>query len=236
MTKIRRENKVVRYLIIVLALILALLYVINPDTRVPVVINLIFLGISFVVYSSKEYQDDLIGINPKRFFLYAFFGLLAGGAFVLATAFIPGLSIGYPILPNSVSESLRGFFVNFVSPLTETILFLGAIFAFLHNFDTKRKYTLWIIVGVSIFFALFHIGAYVAGFYEYPSFTDAFGAVSANISAFLVAFIFNMIVASIMVYTPMKDLVFGFFFHFVPNATTFFLSAVTFVFHLPLIR
>lgn len=228
MVKITKENKAVRYIILAVAFVLAFLGVVNPETRTAVFIDLVFLGISYLVYSTDEYQDDLIGIQKGNAFESVMWGIFFTFAFFLITLLIPGLSIGYPQLAGDISGSLKWFLIVIVSPIVETIFFLGTVYAFVRNFQRKSQSRFLPIFISSIAFAIFHVGAYIAGWYAYPDFASGLSAVWANISGFIVAFLFNMVAGYMVTSKKVKNQIFAFVFHFGLNFVSASLSIITF--------
>lgn len=237
MEEILKQNLIVRNVIVGMAFILAFLWVINPPARSAVGINLVFLVIAFLVYRSKEYQDDLVGISGNNVFASIGYGIIFTAGFFLITLVVPGMSIGYPSLPASISDSLKFFLVVFVAPVVETIFFQGALYAWVSNFDsTNDKRKKWIAILVQAFgFSLFHLGAYVSGFYMYPGFTEGMTAVLANISGFLVAFAFALIAGWFMTRNGVKNLIFVGVFHLGLNLVSYSLSVAVFLSSLPII-
>ncbi len=231
------ENITVRNIIIGYAFVLAFLWVINPPARSAVGINLIFLVIAFLVYRGKEYQDDLIGIGKSNILASVGYGVLFTFMFFLITLVVPGMSIGYPSLPASISDSLKFFLVVLVAPIVETFFFQGALYAWVSNFDSsKNKSRKWIAIFVqALGFSLFHLGAYVSGFYMYPGFTEGMTAIMANISGFVVAFLFALIAGWFMTRDGVKNLVFVAVFHLGLNLVSYSLSVAVILVALPLI-
>jgi len=195
------RNKIIRYVIIATFIILAFIFVINPstDTLRAVGISMIFLIIGFIIYSTKEYQDDLIGIRTDNFFQESGYGVLFAVGFIIISSLVPFFSLAYPSFPASIGYSLQWFLVVVIAPITETILFQGAIFAFFRNFNPKNK-LLWIIL-VSLLFSLFHLGSYIFGFYTLSG-SEGLEAFTSNISAFITAFIFSF---TAMIFALRKD-------------------------------
>lgn len=220
------HNLIVRNVILGMAFVLAFLWVVNPPARSAVGINLVFLGISFLVYRAKEYQDDLIGINKENILPSIGYGIVFTFFFFLITLVVPGMSIGFPSLPASISDQLKFFLVVVVAPITETIFFQGALYAYISNFDvSKNKAKKWrAIIIQALGFSAFHISAYVSGFYMYPGFTEGMTALSANISGFIVAFLFALIAGWFVTRDGIKNLVFVGVFHLGLNAIAYSLS------------
>jgi len=234
---ILKHNLIVRNVIIGMAFILTFLWVINPPARSAVGINLIFLAVSFLVYRAREYQDDLIGIETSNILPSVGYGILFTFFFFLVTLVVPGMSIGVPSLPASISDSLKFFLVVMVAPIAETIFFQGALYAYISNFDgTMTKSKKWrAIIIQALGFSIFHVGAYVSGFYMYPGFTEGMSAISANISGFIVAFLFALIAGWFMTTDGVKNLVFVGVFHLGLNLVAYSLAVAVFLVAGPLI-
>lgn len=235
--KILKENLTVRNIIIGMTFILAFLWVINPPARSAVGINLVFLVIAFLVYRAEEYQDDLIGVKWTNILPSIGYGVIFTALFFLITLIVPGMSIGFPSLPASISDSLKFFLVVIVAPIVETIFFQGALYAWVSNFDlTKDKRKKWIAIIIQAFgFSLFHLGAYVSGFYMYPGFTEGLTAVLANISGFVVAFLFAILAGWFVTRDGIKNLVFVVVFHLGLNLIAYSLSVAVFLVSIPMI-
>jgi len=233
--KITKESFWVRNIILGFFFLLAFLWVVNPTSRSAVGINLIFLVICFVSYRAIELQDDLIGVKSKNSGLCVAYGVLATFSFYLVTLFVPGMSIGYPSLPASISDSLKFFLVVIVAPIVESIFFQGALYAYVHNFGNGKKKYRWIAIFVqAIAFSMFHIGAYVTGFYNYPGFTEGMSAIYANISGFIVAFVFALIAGIVVTANGVKNLIFAIVFHLGINLVSYSLSVAVYLISLSL--
>ena len=129
-----------RIIIVGFLALLMFLWVINPPARSAVGINIIFLVISFIVYYAREYEDDRIGISKKNLLPSIGYGVIFTFLFFLITLVVPGMSIGFPSLPASISDNLKFFLIVLVAPIVETIVFQGALMAWVSNFDrTKDK-------------------------------------------------------------------------------------------------
>lgn len=232
-----KHNLNVRNIIIGMAFLLAFLWVINPLARSAVGINLVFLSIAFLVYRAKEYQDDLIGVSKKNIWSSVGYGVVFTFLFFLVTLVVPGMSLGFPVLPASISDTLKFFLVVIVAPIVETIFFQGSLYAYVSNFDgtiDKRKKWRAILIQ-AVGFSIFHLGAYVAGFYMYPGFTEGMSAVMANISGFIVAFLFALLAGWFVTRDGVKNLVFVGVFHLGLNLIAYSLAVTVFLGSLPLI-
>lgn len=224
------ENVAVRNIIIGYTFILAFIYVINPLARSAVAINLVFAAISFLVYRGPEYQDDLVGIKKGTNVTAILYGVLFTFLFFLVTLVVPGMSLGYPTVPASIADSLKFFLVVLVAPVIESIFFQGALYAYINNLDktpTPREKWRAIIIQ-AIAFSLFHLGAYIVGFYEYPDFAAGFGAFWANLSSFIVAFVFALIAGYMVTKDNIKNLLFAIVFHLGLNFIAYVINSINF--------
>ena len=218
---VKSENNNVIRLIFALAFLLAFLFVINPLTRTALGIYLFFLVVSYLVYSSSVYQNVLIGLSKRNIGRSLIWAAILGGSFYILTKFFPGFSLGLPILPNAISDQLKFFIVVGVAPIVETIMFQGALFAYVREFNPSKSRMLWAVIIQAFAFALFHIGAYVSGFYTYPTFTEGLSAIGANISSFIAAFAFAFLAGIFVIRDGIKNLAFVAVFHFILNLIIF---------------
>ena len=232
-SKVPRPLKIAKYFILGLLILLSFLFAINlgnPDVLWSLGFNIFILLISYLVYNSIDFEKELemsggIPKNTQKNLWSVFYGVIAIFAFWLITALVPGLSLGYPLLPGSISTGFKWFLINIVSPLSETIFFLGVVYAFFYKITHNRYASLTLSSGA---FASFHLGAYILGFYAYPNFVTAFSTFWANIASFVVAFAFNFIAGWIITRPKVRNLVFGFVFHFGLNFINYTFSIVTF--------
>jgi hypothetical protein len=230
---ILKTNRNVRYLILVFALIFAFMFVLVPDARVSSGISLIFLGVGYAFYSTREYQEELLGLDPKKAPYSIGYALVFIVGFLIVTTFVPFLSMAFPRYPEAIGEGLRWFLICICSPVTESIFFQVCIFAFFYNFSKKHKW-LFIIIA-SIIFSSFHLGSYIAGFYNLNA-QEGWTAFTSNFSAFFTAFLFS---TTAMIFALRKgvadmsktDILFYIVFHIGLNVVSFGLAVITFVAH-----
>lgn len=223
---------------ILFGVVLVLLWIINPPGRPAVGINIVLLLMFIAIYSIKAYDDDKIPLKLRLNDIgIAFaFGFLLTSCFFIITSFIPGLSIGIPVLPNSISGELQFFLVVIVAPIVETLFFQGAVFAYFLNFNPSKKLKWLIIIVQALIFALAHLGAYVAGFYAYPGWVEGFSALGDNISAFITAFVFALIAGGIASKKGIENLLVAMLFHLGMNLISYSLSVAVFIVSLPIIK
>jgi membrane protease YdiL (CAAX protease family) len=198
---IKQENKAVRVIIIAMAFLLSFLFVVNPLSQSIISVYIIFLIIAFWIYSMKEYQLELIGISTKTLGRSLIWGLSIGGLFYLATKLVQGLSFGLPLLPNAISDQLKLFIIVLVAPIVEEIFFRGSLLAYLRDTLPTKKNIWMAIIVQAVIFSIFHLGAYITGFYSLPSINVGLMAINSNISAFISAGLFGMIAGIIAVKT-----------------------------------
>lgn len=224
----KQSNKNVRYLILAISFFLAFLFVVVPPIRSSCAIYLVFCVISYVIYSSKDYQNDLSGLEGKGAFLNGFYGLLFGIGFIVVSSVIPFFSLAFPRFPGAIADSLKAVLVIGIAPPVETILFIGAMYAFFRNMNKNHKY-LYITL-VSIFFAGFHLASYILGFYTLSG-AEGLTAITNNLSAFITAFVFNFVAMffGLRDGVSKSNIIFYWVFHTVLNVFAFGLAVITFL-------
>ena len=229
-SKMTSDNLAVRNVLIGYSFVLAFIWVINPLARGAVAINLVFAAIAFLVYCAPEYQDDLVGIKKSTNITAILYGVLFTFLFFIVTLLVPGMSLGFPTVPASIADSLKFFLVVLVAPVIESIFFQGALYAYINNLDktpTPREKWRAIIIQ-ALAFSLFHLGAYIVGFYQYPDFAAGLGAVWANISSFIVAFAFALIAGWMVTKNNIRNLLFAIVFHLGLNLVAYVINTVKF--------
>lgn len=229
MVQITRSSKYVRRIILGGFGVLAFLGAIIPTIRGAVFINLMFLGIAWLVYGGPEYQDNVSSYKSKGAIISIFYGFLATIFFYTATKFIPGLSLAFPSVPNAIADSLRFFLVVVVAPPAEEMFFRGALLGYFGElFPRARHLDVWF---QAIAFSLFHLGAYIIGFYQLPDIASGLSAFYANLSVFIVAFTFGMISGYVLKYgkNTKKNLWFSTTFHWGLNAIAYSLAIAVIV-------
>lgn len=200
-------------------ILLLLIFVAIPPSQGAMGVYLFGLIIALVVYNNKTLQNDLFGISFKgnKLIKSIVYGIIFGAVFLLATALVPGLSLGLPLLPNAISDNIRLFVIIFVAPIIETIIFQGAIFGYFRSI-TKPKTAITI---QALIFALAHIASYVTGFYAYPDFTTGLSAILANISSFFAAFLFAWLAGWFVAKDGIRNLLFVMIFHMILNSVIY---------------
>ena len=183
--------KIVKRIIIGLAMFLAFLGAISPNTRTAVFINLTFLIIAYIIYSTKEYKDEVSTYRTKGALIAVFYGASATILFFIATRFIPGLSLAFPSVPGAIADSLKFFLVVIVAPFVEEVFFRGGMLSFFQNISPKAKH--WPVWAQASAFSLWHLTAFIVGFYMLPDVASGFSSFLANFSVFFMAFSFGLI-------------------------------------------
>jgi len=216
--------------------ILGFIFTVIPPLREALGVYLFLSVIAFVVYRSVRYQGDLIGISKNNLGESVFVGILAGLGFYFLSKLIPGFSFGVPMLPAAISDSMKFFVIVFVAPWIETIAIQGALFGYLlylfKNEEGKYDKGFWLaLFGQALFFALLHLGAYIYGFYQLPSFMQALTGFYANLASFLTAFLFAIVAGLIVYYDGIKNLLAVGIMHMIINFSIYIKLAIV---HLPL--
>lgn len=224
MAKITKTNKYTRRVILGGFVILSFLGAVIPTIRSAVFINLMFLGIAWLVFGGPEYQDNVSSFRSKGAVISIFYGFIATILFYLATRFIPGLSLAFPSVANSIGDSLRFFLVVIVAPPAEEIFFRGSLLGYFGELFPKAKHLDVWLQGIA--FSLFHLGAYILGFYALPDIASGISAFTANLSVFIVALSFGTISGYVLKYgkNTKKNLWFSTVFHWGLNAIAYSLA------------
>lgn len=218
------RKKIAKTATIILGLIIifALLYITNPpDVQKILITYSLLLGVSFLVYKFSAFKDKLIPLNLKGITSFKpgtsgraiGYGVISIAAFFFATRFVPGLSLGLPVVPAAISDTFRFFTIIFIAPIVEEIFFRGVVLGYLRNTKFGRKHVFFAITLGAIFFALAHIGAYISGIYAYPNLPAGLAAFGANIGSFIVAGLFGFLAAFFVLRPKMQNLIFAIIFH-----------------------
>jgi membrane protease YdiL (CAAX protease family) len=187
---IEKSNKNVRNIAVGVLFVLALFWLINPLTRFALGIYLVFLGVSILIYSLRDYQRELVGISSRNLIKSFIWSGLVSFGFFLVTRFIPSFSILYPQLPNAVSDNLRVFIIFAVAPICEELFFRGSLLGYLRSFSKPSSKRIWIsIILTALAFSIFHIVAYAGDIAGLSNFSQVLGAFGSNVSAFFSAMI-----------------------------------------------
>lgn len=225
------QSKVLRFTVnFSLGFIFLLLFLFGtqpPNISRVLLVYIVFLSVATFVYLFAPFKSHLIGVELRgvsalRSFI---FGSIFGGGFLLATKLIPGASIGLPLLPGAVSDSLEAFVIIILAPVSEELIFRGAILGYLSNiFKNKRN----AIIISALLFALAHLSAYISGFYSYPDLPQALSSLGANIGSFIPAFAFGLLSAWFVSKDKIRNLLFSIIFHAFVNLVIFTNLAIIF--------
>ena len=193
---VKEDNKLVVNILIFLLALNVLLYVVYPPLRTATGIYGFLVVIALGVYTNGTFQDYLIGIKKSNLFKVLLIGAGFGLAFVILPRFIPGMSMGIPLLPAAVEDNLKWVVICLFAPIIEEILTRGALLGLVKYMERNRgisTFELWVaIIAQAIFFTLLHATSYAAGWYEAPTWMGAFGTLSAVSASLLAAFLFGV--------------------------------------------
>lgn len=203
---------------------MAKLFQISKDNRIPVIILTIGLFLAFFIstipnlqfasflygfliiialfaYTNPALQTYVIGIPTKGLFVKMLFGLIAGFVILIMPKF--GFSLGVPLVPGSVDNTLRALIILGFAPFIEELSTKGALLGFIKYIASKGKTPTKAIVWTAIFlqavfFTIIHFTAYSQNWYSAPTFGSAWSQISAVsaslISAFIFAFLMGILV------------------------------------------
>jgi len=224
--KIKPDNRRTRTLLVGLIIVLGIIWATNPPAKTALSTYLVISGICFFVYSFTRFRQSLIGIKTANAFPAVIWAGVLGGGFWLALKLVPGLSLGLPVVPNALADTMKFLVIVAVAPIVEEIFFRGVVMGYLKSMMNGKK-LLPIIIQAGLF-AIAHISAYITGFYNYPDFTAGMVAFSANVASFVAAFIFALIVGWFVSRDGMKNLIFAIVFHAIVNLIIY--SSMTIIF------
>lgn len=212
------DNKSIKLtltLVLSLTFLIAIIIATQPPLLKTLLAYFIFLIIVYFIYKDKSYQSELVGISNKNLFRSIFWSFIFGIGFYLMTKFIPGFSIGLPLVPASVSDQLQFVIIVLLAPFVEELFFRGALLGYLRK-TLKKRESLAIFIQ-AILFALAHLGAYVSGIYNYPDFISTLVSINANFAAFGAAFFFGLFAGWFVLRDGIKNLWFTILFHAIIN-------------------
>ena len=164
--KKREVDRVIKFVLVPLLLIVLILMTIIPEFRSSGVIALVLIGFSYLVYVTPRFQNHLIGI-PDNIFQGVGWGLGLFALFFIMMKLVPALSIGIPSVPQSVQEYIVGAFqvgnflsiivIGFIYPIAETTFKASAVTVLIQTYGMKVIYAVLIVAGI---FAGLHSFAY----------------------------------------------------------------------------
>lgn len=221
-----KENslKSVIAVLVAVSIIMVLLISGNNTLLTTLAVYIAMTIICILAYLLKsDIRPTLIGIKKNNLIMTIILGLGMTFLFYII-AQITGLSIGLPRLPGAISDSVRQIVVLGFAPIIESVFFQSIVFSFLLVL-TKNK---WMsIVGQAVVFAFAHLGAYVSGFYSYPTLPAGLLALGQNLGSFISAFLFAFLCMVILTNKKVDNLAFAMVFHFGLNLViSVFLSVV----------
>src|SRR3990167_1584527 len=214
-----KENNVVRNILFTLGILLLLLFVTNPPfVRDALGTYLIIAGFCFFSFKFGDFQKQLIGIrlDRKSIFVSTGWALLFSGGFWPITKLVPGASIGLPLIPQAVGNTLRPFIIIIVAPFFEEILFRSVIIGYLRNLKIFKNKLQLVLIIQAFLFALAHLTAYVTGFYQAP-FEEAILGINAVFASFMAAGIFGYLVGFFVTRDGIRNLLFSILSHGIVN-------------------
>jgi len=207
-----KKIKGVLSLIGIVASILVILITGNA-TLLPILGSYVgMLMVSFVIYSSRVYQPDLVGLSKSNLFKSIVWAMILGGVFFITTKIAPQLSIGLPRISLSIGDTLYMVVVLFFAPVVESI-FQASTYGIISSFSSKNS----ALIGQALIFSVAHVAAYITGFYNYPSLVQGMTAINANLASFIAVFIFAYIGMMFTLKFKINNLAFLIVFHFLVN-------------------
>ena len=129
--EIRKDNNLVVWISGIGLFLALLLYVTYPPLRGATAIYGAISLVCLFFYTNPAFQDYLIGIPRKKILSSLLIGAGVGLAFVVLPRFIPGLSMGIPILPASVESNLKWVVICLFAPFIEEIATRGSLLGFI---------------------------------------------------------------------------------------------------------
>jgi membrane protease YdiL (CAAX protease family) len=231
-----KGNKIVRNIVFGFLMVMAFLFAISISSSDSVSLlefwktlgaQILFLVISALIYSFPAYQGTLLGINTKTIGLSLFLGTAIGIAYLVIASLVPGFAIATPLIPASIGSSLRFFVVVIVSPIVETIFFLGALLGYIRTFNPSKKHLFVAIIIQSLAFSLFHLGAYLTGIYSLSA-SAGFLGFTQNISVFISAFIFGTLAGYLVYLKKVQSLAIAMVIHLMINLFAYLSLSISF--------
>lgn len=164
--KKREVDRVIKFVLVPLLLIILILMTIIPEFRSSGVIALVLVGFSYLVYATPRFQNNLIGI-PDNIFKGIGWGLGLFALFFVMMKLIPALSIGIPSVPHSVGELTIGtfavggfisiFVIGFLYPISETLFKSSTITILMQTYGLSPLPAISIVASI---FGMLHASAY----------------------------------------------------------------------------
>ena len=222
---VKEDNKLVVNLLIFLLAIDVLLYVVYPPLRTATGIYGFLVVVCLGIYTNGTFQNYLIGIKKSNLFKVILIGAGFGLAFVILPRFIPGMSMGVPLLPATVGDNLKWVVICLFAPIIEEVLTRGALLGLVKYMEREGgigTFELWAAIIIqAIFFTMLHATSYAAGWYEAPTWMGAFGTLSAVSASLLAAFIFGIVAGWFVTRDGIENLGVSIVAHYIVNQILF---------------
>ena len=164
--KKREVDRVIKFVLVPLLLIVLILMTIIPEFRSSGVIALVLIGFSYLVYVTPRFQNHLIGI-PDNIFKGIGWGLGLFALFFIMMSLVPALSIGIPSVPQSVQDLTIGtlavgsfisiFVIGFLFPISETLFKSSAVTILMQTYKLTPLSSISIIAFI---FGILHTFSY----------------------------------------------------------------------------
>lgn len=234
---VSKENKLVVALVGISLFLALWIFIVYPD---PTLKNacmiygfMAIIGLGF--YTNPAFDGYVVGIPKKNLFTSLIVGGVLGGAFVVLPRIVPGLSLGIPLIPNSVEGSLRFIVICIFAPILEEVLCRGSLLGFVNYLNKKGRRNeaiVWLAIVIqALFFVGLHFLAYSNGWYNAPTWLGATG-VFANLSAvsasLILAGVFGLVTGYIVSRDGLRNLSISIVAHFIVNTTLFVGLSVAF--------
>lgn len=184
----------------------------------------LFAGFTYLIYYTHKDAYPIFNKNTK---FAVIVGIGVGVAYIILSRLVPGLSVGVTLVPQSISSNMQWFVVNIVAPIIESLLAFGAILVVIKRTSFGRKHPYMVVIAIGAFMALLHLGAYIYGIVDL-NFSEAIGAFSGNVGAFLSAFLFFTLSGFLVIWKKTQCLIVAILPHFIINFSNF-VKSVTIV-------
>lgn len=188
-----------------------------------------FLGVICMGFlTNGSMQDYFIGI-PKNWKTFLWIGVGLGAGFLFLQLSRIGLSMGVPLIPQSIATNLRAIVIVFFAPVVEDILrfsLLGFILYLTRRCSKSScgidKKFIWLAIIIqAIFFVILHFASYATGFYEAPTFLGALTGLSAVSASLISAGIFAVFTGWLVSLDGVKNIVLSIAMHLAVNLLLF---------------
>lgn len=203
-----------------------LFYTIYQPLRQALGIYTLLALLTTIIYGAGSiFGNVLIGIRLKKLGDQFLLGLVLAAAFILLKILIPAFAVGTPSVPGEVTKFVTGMLLLFFAPTVEELVCRGALLMWVQFVESKngeitpiKFWTANIIQ--SLFFATWHLAAYIAGWYSLTGWALASNIVAQS-SAFIAAFTFGLAAGWLDTRPNVRSLIPGMVAHLVINTTVF---------------